>query len=73
MDKINKIRESLRVAEAEMKRWNKAIGEAAGTNSDWHDNAGYDYACAQFELYQSLVSQLKLELQAALQQPKKIK
>lgn len=54
-----------------MKRWNKAIGEAAGTNSDWHDNAGYDYACAQFELYQSLVSQLKQELRA-LQQPKKI-
>jgi predicted S18 family serine protease len=61
-EKIEKAKKRLVELEAEMKRWQLAIGEAAGSNSDWHDNAAYDYANAQFELYQALVSEAKNEV-----------
>ena len=34
---------------------NKRIGEAAGPESDWHDNAAYDEALRQYDLQSSIL------------------
>ena len=52
MTKATKLRleSDLDKAVAERKRWQLAIGDAAGTASDWHDNAAFDHAQAEFDV-----------------------
>lgn len=54
-----RLQKELEAATAERDKWHKAIGEAAGSNSDWHDNASYDYAVTTFELMESRERELR--------------
>jgi len=40
----------------------RSIGEAAGSNSDWHDNAAFDYAQMEFKLLGSQEAELSRKL-----------
>jgi transcription elongation factor GreA len=52
--------EQLRRTRAELKEASLAIGEAAGRESDWHDNAAFDYANMDYDLKSaSLVNLIK--------------
>lgn len=50
--------------EAEHLKAGKRIGEAAGPESDWHDNAAYDEALRQYDLKNSLLSATRQKLRS---------
>jgi len=46
----NLLKQKLSQADSNFKKSQLAIGEAAGRESDWHDNAAFDYANMQHDL-----------------------
>jgi transcription elongation factor GreA len=46
----------------DMKNSQLAIGEAAGSESDWHDNAAFDHAQMKFDVDSARVRDLKIKL-----------
>lgn len=44
----------------------RSIGEAAGRESDWHDNAALDFANAQHDLHSSMLGNIQDKLKDAV-------
>lgn len=57
------LEEALRQARRELNDASLAIGEAAGRESDWHDNAAFDYANMEFDLKSASLASLTRKLQ----------
>lgn len=59
---LERLRSELDRAVEDEDKYGKQIGEAAGDNCDWHDNAAYDYAQTQFQVATTRVNTLKSKL-----------
>jgi transcription elongation factor GreA len=57
------LEEALIQARRELNDASLAIGEAAGRESDWHDNAAFDYANIEFDLKSASLASLIRKLQ----------
>jgi len=57
------LEEALKQARRELNDASLAIGEAAGRESDWHDNAAFDYANMEFDLKSASLASLTRKLQ----------
>lgn len=57
------LEQRLNEANLNLKKSQLAIGEAAGRESDWHDNAAFDYANMQHDLNSINLSNLAAKLQ----------
>jgi|GEM_PF-1164167 len=57
------LEEALKQAKKDLGEAQLAIGEAAGRESDWHDNAAFDYANMDFDLKLTTVAILAGKLQ----------
>lgn len=55
----NRLLKELEKAKEEESKAMKAIGAAAGAETDWHDNAAFDYAQMQYDLALSKLNSLK--------------
>ena len=56
---LNEARLRVKKYEEKLAEIGKDLGEAAGVNSDWHDNFSYDEAVRKFELNQILLDDAK--------------
>lgn len=59
---LERLQEELIKATKEREKWNLAIGEAAGVNSDWHDNAAFDHANEAYRVALAMEESLKNKL-----------
>lgn len=57
-----RLEKELERAGEDMKNSQLAIGEAAGSESDWHDNAAFDYAQMKYDVDSARVRELKVKL-----------
>ncbi len=58
----NRLRLEVIEMEQHISEVGKQMGEAAGINHDWHDNAAYDQAVRDYQLLQTRFAQLKSSL-----------
>lgn len=58
----SELEEALSRAHKELSQAQLAIGEAAGTESNWHDNAAFDYANMEHDLKSANLGNLKKKL-----------
>jgi transcription elongation factor GreA len=56
------LEEALNQARIELSQAQLSIGEAAGSESDWHDNAAFDYANMEFDLKSANLARLTNKL-----------
>lgn len=57
------LEDALKQAREELRQSQLAIGEAAGSESNWHDNAAFDYANMDFDLKSAQLASLEKKLQ----------
>lgn len=59
---LERLKKELQLAVENEDRKHKRIGEAAGPESDWHDNAAYDFAQVQHDVALSYLNSIKTKL-----------
>jgi len=45
---LARLKSELKELRVKEKKWGQQLGESAGTDCDWHDNAAYDQALAEY-------------------------
>lgn len=61
-EKLEQLKEKLKVAEQKLEKAMKEQGEACGDACDWHDNNAYDLARSLTDTYQIMVDEIKKEI-----------
>lgn len=56
------LEKELRIAKEELNQAQLSVGEAAGRESNWHDNAAFDYANMDFDLKSARLASLEKKL-----------
>jgi transcription elongation GreA/GreB family factor len=60
----SELEKALKQAKTDLSKAQLAIGEAAGRESDWHDNAAFDFANMNFDLQSAKVANLAGKLRS---------